>query len=51
MNMFVIGMQLKVIVGLLVMVIMVETIPTVTDFIFSQMKDILTDIIRAFTPT
>lgn len=51
MNMFVIGMQLKVIVGLLVMVIMVETIPTVTDFIFSQMKDILTDIIRVFTPT
>lgn len=51
MNMFVIGMQLKVIVGLLVMVIMVETVPTVADFIFSQMKEVLTDIIRALTPT
>lgn len=51
MNMFVIGLQLKVLTGLIVMLLIVETIPTVSDFIFTQMKDILSDLIRAFTPT
>ena len=51
MNMFVVGLQLKVIVGMLVLVVMVETVPMVTDFIFSQAKEILSDMIRALTPT
>lgn len=41
MNMFVIGMQLKVFVGLLVLLFMVALIPSVSDFIFSQMSEML----------
>lgn len=41
MNMFVIGLQLKVLVGLLVLLFMVTMIPTVTDFIFTEMMDML----------
>ena len=41
MNMFVIGLQLKVLVGLLVLLFMVIMIPTVTDFIFTNMMEML----------
>ena len=41
MNMFVIGLQLKVFVGLLVLLFMITMIPTVTDFIFTEMMDML----------
>ena len=41
MNMFVIGMQLKVFVGLLVLLFMVALIPSVSDFIFTEMMDML----------
>ena len=41
MNMFVIGMQLKVFVGLLVLLFMVALIPSVSDFIFTEMIDML----------
>ena len=37
MNMFVIGMQLKVFVGLVVLVFMITLIPSVADFIFTEM--------------
>lgn len=39
MNMFVIGMQLKVLIGLIVLLFLVTTIPTVADFIFTEMMD------------
>jgi flagellar biosynthetic protein FliR len=37
MNMFVIGMQLKVLIGLLVLLFMVKMIPSIADFIFDEM--------------
>lgn len=47
MNMFVIGMQLKVFVGLFILWVIVETIPTISDFIFTEMRSMMNDIIRA----
>ena len=41
MNMFVIGLQLKVIVGLAVLIIIVGLFPAITDFIFSEMKEMI----------
>ena len=41
MNMFVIGLQLKVFVGLIVLLFMVMMIPSVADFIFTEMMDML----------
>jgi flagellar biosynthetic protein FliR len=41
MNMFVIGMQLKVLVGLLVLLFMVTMIPSVADFILDEMVKML----------
>lgn len=40
-NMFVVGMQLKVFIGLLVLVIIVEIMPSVSDFIFNEMMKML----------
>ncbi len=41
MNMFVIGMQLKVLIGLLVLLFVVKMIPAVADFIFEEMVKML----------
>lgn len=41
MNMFVIGMQLKVFVGLVVLAMIIEIIPSVADFIFNEMITLL----------
>jgi flagellar biosynthetic protein FliR len=41
MNMFVIGMQLKVFVGLIVLALIIELIPSVADFIFNEMATML----------
>lgn len=40
-NMFVVGIQLKLIVGLLILVIIIELIPSVSDFIFNEMVKML----------
>ncbi|HWT76312.1 MAG TPA: flagellar biosynthetic protein FliR [Mobilitalea sp.] len=45
MNMFVIGMQLKIFVGLIVLALIVELIPSVADFIFNEMIELLKDSI------
>lgn len=37
MNMFVIGIQLKVVVGLLVLALIIDMIPSVSDFIYTEM--------------
>lgn len=50
MNMFVVGMQIKVLVGIVVLLIVIQTIPTVSDFIVNIMKDTITDVHRMFTP-
>lgn len=51
MNMFVVGMQLKVIVGILVLLIIVPTIPTVTNFVFETMQEFVAGMYQAFTPS
>ncbi len=45
MNMFVIGMQVKVFVGLLVLAIIIGMVPAVADFIFNEMVLMLKDSI------
>lgn len=50
MNMFVVGMQVKVLVGILILLLIVATIPVVTDFVFGTMKDVIVDVYQAFTP-
>ncbi|MDF2510890.1 MAG: putative rane protein [Herbinix sp.] len=41
MNMFVIGMQLKIAVGLFVMILIIDMVPSVADFIFNEMVTLL----------
>lgn len=41
MNMFVIGMQLKVFVGLLILLLIIEMVPSVADFIYKEMFKML----------
>lgn len=41
MNMFVVGMQLKIIVGLFVMILIIDMVPSVADFIFNEMATLL----------
>ena len=48
MNMFVIGMQLKVMVGLFVLTLIIELIPSVADFIFNDMIDMMKAAIEFF---
>ncbi len=50
MNMFVVGMQIKVLVGLLILVLVIQSFPMVADYIFDEMKDIITRVIHVFTP-
>lgn len=50
MNMFVVGMQVKVLVGILLLLIIIPTIPTVTNFVFDTMKEIILQVYQSFTP-
>ena len=50
MNMFVIGMQLKLFVGLIILFLVIGLIPSITDFIFHEMKYVLDDMIKIMTP-
>lgn len=50
MNMFVVGMQVKVLVGILILLIVIGTIPTVADFVFDKMKQITVQIYQTFMP-
>lgn len=50
MNMFAVGIQIKVIVGIILLIILVQTLPTVSDFIFQEMKEVITDVIHSFAP-
>lgn len=47
MNMFVVGIQLKVFIGLAVLLISIQWIPEVADFIFSEMKTLMNFVIKA----
>ena len=48
-NMFVIGMQLKLIVGLAVMMLIIGMVPSVADFIYKSMMEMLKGAIRWMT--
>jgi flagellar biosynthetic protein FliR len=46
MNMFVVGMQLKIFVGLIVLAMIMELVPSVADFIFNKMREMLLNAIE-----
>lgn len=50
MNMFVIGMQLKLLAGLIILLLIVGMLPSIADFIFVEMKSVLNDMIQAMVP-
>ncbi|MBE5936422.1 MAG: flagellar biosynthetic protein FliR [Lachnospiraceae bacterium] len=50
MNMFVVGMQLKVFAGLVVLVLIASTLPMVADYIFDLMKEYLSLFVKALAP-
>lgn len=45
MNMFVVGMQIKVFVGLIILYLIIGLVPSVADFIFNEMMDMLKSVI------
>ena len=46
MNMFAVGMQLKVLFGLFVMLVTIELFINVSDFIFDEMKRTIVSMIK-----
>lgn len=48
MNMFVIGFQLKIFIGLLILLLLVKFLPAVSGFIFNEMADMMKAAVRAF---
>ena len=50
MNMFVVGMQIKVLVGLIILVLVIQSFPMVANYIFDEMKQVISQVIHVFTP-
>lgn len=50
MNMFVIGMQLKIFVGLVVLYFVMNLLPGICDFIFQEMQDLTDMFVKSITP-
>ncbi len=50
MNMFAVGIQLKIVVGLSILLISMQMLPGASDFIFSQMQTIITSFVEAISP-
>lgn len=50
MNMFVIGMQLKILMGLVILALVAGFLPNVSEFLFQEMKQLMSAIIQAVTP-
>ncbi len=50
MNMFAVGIQLKILVGLSVMFLTIQMMPGAADFIFTQMKTVITSFVEAIRP-
>ncbi len=48
MNMFVIGIQLKIFLGFAVLFVTIGFLPTITEYIFEEMQTIVTNVIKAF---
>ena len=51
MNMFVVGIQIKVLVGIVILFIIVPTVPTISNFVFDTMQDVVVKLYNSFTPT
>ena len=51
MNMFVVGFQLKIIVGLFVLLILTTILPTIAEFIINEMKLMLELMIKGLSGT
>lgn len=49
MNMFAVGMQLKVLVGLGILFLVASMLPSAADFIFTQMKVLVVDFVEGMT--
>lgn len=50
MNMFVIGMQLKILIGLAVLLVTVVCIPLITDMVYGGMQDMVKSVLKVMTP-
>ena len=50
MNMFAVGIQLKILFGLVVLYITISLLPGISDYIFGEMKDIVSSTIEVMTP-
>lgn len=48
MNMFAIGIQLKIFAGFAVMFATLSFLPNITEFVYHQMQDIVVDVLQAF---
>lgn len=46
MNMFVIGMQLKVMIGLAILWLVIDMVPEISDFIFTEMRGMITQVLQ-----
>ncbi|MBQ5560764.1 MAG: flagellar biosynthetic protein FliR [Lachnospiraceae bacterium] len=50
MNMFVIGMQLKVLIGLIIIALAASYVPVVADLIYGEMRTLVKDTVSYFAP-
>lgn len=50
MNMFVIGIQLKIFVGFAILFVTLDFLPNITQFIYGEMQEIVTGVLKAFIP-
>lgn len=50
MNMFVVGMQIKILSGLIVIFIMIGLLPNISDFIFTEMDKMMKLVIHSMSP-
>ncbi|MCR5216844.1 MAG: flagellar biosynthetic protein FliR [Lachnospiraceae bacterium] len=50
MNMFVVGMQLKIIIGLLVLVATIYLLPVISNFLYEEMKYLLYELVNDMAP-
>ncbi len=50
MSMFVIGIQLKIFIGFAVLFVTLGFLPNITQFLYGEMQDIVTNILKAYIP-
>ena len=49
-NMFVVGMQLKVFVGLILLTLAAKYIPVISDLIYSEIKIMVNEVVKVLSP-